>query len=360
MTDLSSSLLNVAGLLFCAVLIAGNAYFVATEFALVAVRRSQVKLWVREGRRGAQSVAKAIEDLDGAIAATQLGITVTSIALGWIGERALAGLIHPLLTAMGLEGVFLVHSIAVVLAFGLITFVHVVAGELAPKSWALERPGEVALLFAGPLLVFGRAFRPLLFLMNRTGIGLVRLAGIEPAKHGAHIPSPAEMSLMVTEASEAGMIRAYTGRILGNAFRMSRTCVKDVMVSRKQVYAVPESIEYAELMQQVRDNAFTRMPVYRGDLDQIVGILHTKDLLSRALEHGEVRIAEAMREPLFFLPELPLVDALRLFRGRRSHMAIVRKNQDPVLGIVTLEDILEEFVGEIEDEHDIPTPEGAA
>lgn len=360
MTDLVSGLLSTAGLLFCAVLIAGNAYFVATEFALVAVRRSQVKLWLREGRRGAQSVAKALEDLDGAIAATQLGITVTSIALGWIGERSLAGLIHPFLAAVGVEETFVVHSLAVVLAFSLITFAHVVAGELAPKSWALERPGEVALLFAGPLLIFGRVFRPLLVLMNRTGIGLVRLAGIEPAKHGAHMPSPAELSLMVKEASEAGMIRAYTGRILGNVFRISRTCVKDVMVQRKQVYAVPDSIEYSALMQQVRENAFTRMPVYHGDLDQVVGILHAKDLLVRSLEQGEVCIAEAMREPLFFLPELPIVDALRIFRGRRSHMAIVRKDQDPVLGIVTLEDILEEFVGEIEDEHDAPTPEGAA
>lgn len=360
MTNLVTNLLSAIGLLFCAVLVAGNAYFVATEFALVAVRRSQVKLWLREGRRGAQFVAKAIEDLDGAIAATQLGITLMSIALGWVGERSLASLLYPVLGAIGIEEAVVVHSIATVLAFSLITFVHVVAGELAPKSVALDRPGEVALLVAGPLLVFVRIFRPLLFAMNRTGMGLVHLFGIRPAAHATHVPSPSELSLMVSEASEAGMIRADTGRILGNVFRISRTCVKDVMVPRKQVYAVPESIEYAALMQQVRENAFTRMPVYRHDLDQIVGILHTKDLLVRAIERGEVRVIEAMREPLFFLPELPLVDALRLFRGRRSHMAIVRKDQGPILGIVTLEDVLEEFVGEIEDEHDTPTPEGAA
>lgn len=358
MTSLMENLLSSIGLLFCAVLVAGNAYFVATEFALVAVRRSQVKLWLREGRRGAQSVAKAIEDLDGAIAATQLGITLMSIGLGWVGERSLATILYPALAAVGVESAVIAHSIATVLAFSVITFAHVVAGELAPKSVALDRPGEIALLVAGPLLVFVRIFRPLLFAMNRTGIGLVRLCGIRPAEHTTHVPSPSELSLMVSEASEAGMIRAYTGRILGNVFRISRTCVKDVMVPRKQVYAVQESIEHAALMQQVRENAFTRMPVYRGDLDQIVGILHTKDLLARAIEHGEFRVTEAMREPLFLLPELPIVDALRLFRGRRSHMAIVRK-ENSVLGIVTLEDVLEEFVGEIEDEHDIPTPEGA-
>lgn len=203
---------SLLGLLAVVVLLLTNAYFVATEFALVAVRRTQVHLWVAEGRRGAASAAAAIRDLDDAIAATQLGITLASIGLGFVGEPALAHLVEPPLVAVGIGSSIAIHSVAVVIAFAIITFLHVVIGELAPKAVALDRPGRVALLFARPLLVFGRVFRPVIALMNGAGNALVRMLGVDVSQRREPVHSPEELSMLVDEAREAGEIRPSTLR----------------------------------------------------------------------------------------------------------------------------------------------------
>jgi len=350
--------LSVLGLLAVAALILTNAYFVATEFALVAVRRTQVELWRAEGRRGAASAAQAIDHLDDAIAATQLGITLASIGLGFVGEPALADLIEPLLGAAGL-GATAVHTVGIALAFSVITFLHVVVGELAPKAIALDHPGRVALVCATPLLVFGRVFRAVLWLMNGAGNALVRSLGVQPAGHGSSVHSPEELSMLVTEAREAGMIRPYAGRILGNVFRLSRTRVRDVMVPRDRVLALDRRTAPDELLDLLRETGFTRLPVYEGDLDHIVGILHTKDLFQVYAKQRVVILQDAIRPVHFIRSDLSVVDALRRFRRGRRHLAVVRDGDGPVLGVCTLEDVLEEIVGEIEDEHDAPTPAGS-
>jgi CBS domain containing-hemolysin-like protein len=336
-----------------------NAYFVATEFALVAVRRTQVELWVRDGRRGAAAAKDAIEHMDDAIAATQLGITIASIGLGFVGEPAIARLISPLLAAVGLGSLVAVHSVAVALAFAVITFLHVVVGELAPKALALDRPGPVALACARPLLIFGRVFRFVLVVMNGAGNALVSLVGVKPgaARHAVH--SPEELSMLVSEARAAGAIRPYAGRILGNVFRLSRTRVRDVMVPREQVLAVERSLEPEEVLDLLRETGYTRLPVYAGELDQIVGILHTKDLFHLYAKERVVILADAVRPAVEIRPDLLVVDALRQFRRGRKHLAIVREKDGPLLGVCTLEDVLEEIVGEIEDEFDVPTPAGS-
>ena len=351
--------LSLLGLLAIATLILANAYFVATEFALVAVRRTQVKLWVSEGRRGATAAAEAIEHLDDAIAATQLGITLASIALGFIGEPALARLISPLLSALGFGSLVAVHSVAIAISFALITFLHVVVGELAPKAIALDHPGRVALWCAGPLLIFGRMFRIVLWVMNGAGNALVRTLGVVPAGQHPSIHSPEELSLLVSESRAAGKIRPYAGRILGNVFRLSRTAVRDVMVPSEDVLAIDRSIPPDELLDQLRGSGFTRIPVYEGALDNVVGILHTKDLFHVYARERVVILDDAIRPVTFVRPDLPVVDALRLFRRGRRHLAVVRDGDGPVLGVCTLEDVLEEIVGEIEDEHDLPTPAGS-
>ena len=351
--------LSLFGLLVIAALILANAYFVATEFALVAVRRTQVKLWVREGRRGASAAAHAIEHLDDAIAATQLGITIASIGLGFVGEPALARLISPLLAASGVGSLFAVHSVAIAIAFALITFLHVVVGELAPKAIALDQPGRVALLCARPLLIFGRVFRAVLWLMNGAGNGLVRLIGVKPASRRASVHSSEELSLLVSESRAAGKIRSYAGRILGNVFRITRTAVRDVMVPRDQMLAIDKNIAPDDLLDLLRETGFTRLPVYSGTADNIIGILHTKDLFHVYARERVVILSDAIRPVTFISPDLSAVDALRLFRHGRRHLAVVRDGDGPVLGVVTLEDVLEEIVGEIEDEHDQPTPAGS-
>ncbi len=348
--------LSFLGLLGVIVLVATNAFFVATEFSLVAVRRTQVEVWVAEGRRGAHAIQTAIEHLDDAIAATQLGITLASIGLGWIGEPALAGLIRPMLLAIGVESAVAVHTLALALAFSAITFVHVVAGELAPKAVALDFPGRVALVCARPLLVFGRVFRPILIFMNGAGNALVRAFGVKPAGQAQSVHSPDELSLLVSESRAAGVIRPYPGRILGNVFRLGRTRVRDVMVLREEITAVPSMIDPEDLLDLLRESGFTRLPVYEGSLDHIVGILHTKDLFHLYARERVVVMGDAIRPATQFDPDLPIVDALREFRSGRRHLAIVRTGDGPVLGVCTLEDVLEEIVGEIEDEHDKPTP----
>ena len=349
--------LSLFGLIVVVALLLANAYFVATEFALVAVRRTQIELWVEEGRRGAAAAAEAIRDLDGAIAATQLGITLASIGLGFVGEPAVARLIQPLIASYGVGQVG-VHVVAFTIAFSAITFFHVVIGELAPKNIALDRPGQVALACARPLLIFSRIFRPVIALMNGAGNGLVRLLGVLPAGHAHSVHSPEELSLLVSEAREAGKIRPYAGRILGNVFRLSRTRVRDVLVPAKEVFAVDAGLSPDELLDLLRETGFTRLPVYDGDHDNVVGILHTKDLFHLFASTGAVILADALRPVTEIRPDLPVVDALRQFRRGRKHLAIVRDQGGPMLGVCTLEDVLEEIVGEIEDEHDEPTPAG--
>ena len=350
--------LTVFGLFGVVALVAINAYFVATEFSLVAVRRTQVELWVAEGRRGAESTKRAVDHLDDAIAATQLGITLASLGLGWIGEPAFAGIIGPLLEAIGLGSALAVHTLSLTLAFATITFIHVVAGELAPKALALELPGRVALVCAGPLLVFGKIFRPILIFMNGAGNALVRPFGVRPAGRAHAVHSSEELSLLVSESRDAGVFRPYAGRILGNVFRLTRTRVRDVMVPRQDVTAIPRDVEPGEILDLLRESGFTRLPVYEGNLDHVVGILHTKDLFHLYARERLITLSDAIRPATEVNPDLPIVDALRLFRRGRRHLAIVRGEDGTMLGVCTLEDVLEEIVGEIEDEHDEPTPAG--
>lgn len=349
---------SILGLLAVFALLLTNAYFVATEFALVAVRRTQVQLWVEEGRRGAASAAAAIRDLDDAIAATQLGITLASIGLGFVGHPALVPLVEPALVAVGLGSAALVQTVALVISFAIVTFLHVVVGELAPKALALDQPGRVALACARPLLIFGRVFRPIISAMNGAGGALVGLLGVDASGRREMVHSPAELSMLVDEARDAGQIRPYAGRILGNVFRLSKTRVRDVMVPRERIFAVHRSAQAEQLLDILREEGYTRIPVYDRDLDDVVGILHAKDIFHIAAENRLVILEDAMRPVLEIRPDLPVVDALRRFRSGRKHLALVRDRGGPLLGVCTLEDVLEEIVGEIEDEHDEPTPAG--
>ena len=335
-----------------------NAYFVATEFALVAARRSQLRLWEKEGRRGAVAALRAIEHLDDSIAATQLGITLTSIGLGFLGEPAIATFLEPLFESMGVGSWVAVHSAALAGSFALVTFFHVVLGELVPKAVALDHPGDVSLLFAGPLLIFGIVFRPVLWFMNGTANSILRLVGVERAGEAQRIHSPEELSLLVSESQEAGAIRPDTGRILGQVFRLSRVKVREVMVPRERMVAIERKTDPEGLLDRLREEGYTRLPVYDGEIDRIIGILHTKDLFHLYAKTRLVVLEDAVRPAVWFLPDVPVVDALRRFRRGRRHMGIVHDKNGRVLGLVTLEDVLEEVVGEIEDEHDQPTPAG--
>ncbi len=344
--------MTVIGLLGIAALILLNAYFVATEFALVAVRRSQVQIWQAEGRPGAHATARALDRLDDAIAATQLGITVASIGLGFLGEPALVPLIEPLLVLIGADSRIAVHGVALGVSFAIVTFLHVVVGELAPKALALDRPGPVALACAQPLLWFGAAFRPVILVMNRTGNALVRLLGVPPAGHAANTHSAAELALLVREAGASGELRADAAQMLGNVFHISGKCVADVMVPRERVKAVPRGIAMEPLLDFIREEGFTRFPVYEGTLDHVIGVLHAKDVFYLYSLSQLVILDDALRPHQEIAPDFSLADALRLFRREHRHLAVVRGVDGKVQGIITLEDVLEQIVGAIEDEQD--------
>jgi putative hemolysin len=355
------TLLDSFSLFAVPLLVAMNGFFVAAEFALVTVRWTRVEELVEKGRFGALAVRAAVEKLDDAIAATQLGITFASLALGWVGEPALAHVFEPWFAAIpGPWGVAVTHAAAVAVAFMLITFLHVVLGELAPKAIALERAEDVALIVAGPLLIFGRVFRPFIQIMNGAGNWVVRQLRLPPLSktHGVH--SVDELAMLVEETQEAGVLAAEEATFVRNVFELSDKHVRDIMVPREKVVTIPLNASEDEVLATARDTAHTRMPVWEGSPDNICGIVNTKDLFHLFSLRGIVILMDAIYPPIYVKPENRVADLLRTFKREKRQMAVVRDDAEHFLGIVTLEDILEEIVGEIEDEHDFPRPASRA
>lgn len=330
-----------------------NAFFVAAEFALVAVRRTRVEEMVNRHRVGSLAVKHAIENLDDTIAATQLGITLASLALGWVGEPAVVRLVLPLLAFLPQEqGWLAAHTVAVVVAFALITFLHVILGELAPKAVSLQRPDVISLWVARPLLGFSMAMRPFIFVMNSLGNGVVRLLGFEPLSGHQMVHSVEELALVIEETRRAGVLPRDQAEYVRNVFRLPAKRVRDCLVPCDRMAALELHMPERRILEAVRTGAHTRMPVYDGNLDNIVGIVNTKDLFHLFSLRGMVVLDDAMYPPIFVDPDRPISEVLRQFRRQRRPMALVRDRQGKVLGLITLEDIVEEIVGEIEDEHD--------
>jgi len=338
-------------------LIALNGFFVAAEFALVGVRKTRVEEMVRLGLQGARKIDKALAQLDRSIAATQLGITLASIGLGWIGEPALVGLIEPLFGFLaGIWKTAAIHSAAVVVTFILITFMHVVFGELLPKNLALHSPDRAALWLAAPLTVFSKMTRPLTLIIAGTANAILRLWGYQPIRGEEMVHSVEELALLIEDTEEAGILDPEQAEFVQNVFRLSDKRVGDCMVHREKMAVLELSAPPEKTMDAVRTGAHTRMPVYDRDLDNIVGIVNTKDLFYLFSLRGVVILEDAFYPPLFLKPSEPLDNALRLFRKSHRHMAVVRDDEGKILSLITLEDVIEEIVGDIEDEHDRPTP----
>jgi len=330
-----------------------NAYFVAAEFALVTVRWTRVEEMVAEKRFGALAVREAIEHLDDAIAASQVGITFASLGLGWIGEPALAHLFEPLFHSLPtLWGVTLSHALAVGVAYLLLTYLHVVLGEQAPKALAIQRAEDVSLLVTGPLLAFARVFRPLIVAIRGSSNFLVRMLRLPALPPAEQVHSVDELRMLVEETQEAGVIQPDQASFVRNVFELSDKTVQDIMIPRDKVVTIPLRASEEEVLEVARDTAHTRMPVWDENPDDIVGIVNTKDLFHLFSLRGIVILMDAIYPAIFVEPDLPVSRLLRVLRRAKRHMAVVRDRSGKFLGIVTLEDILEEIVGEIEDEHD--------
>ena len=352
-------LADLVRLLGVGILIALNAYFVAAEFALVTVRWTRVEQLVEEGKFGALAVRAAVEKLQDAIAATQVGITFASLALGWIGEPALAHMLEPLFAGLPtMWGVAVSHGVAVVVAYLLLTFLHVVLGEQAPKALAIQRAEDVALIVTVPLIAFGRLFRPFIRAIGGSSNLVVRMLRLPAQSKEQLVHSVDELSMLVEETEEAGIIPADQASYVRNVFELSDKIVADVMVPREKVVTLSLTASEEEILATARDTAHTRMPVWEDDPDHIVGIVNTKDLFHLFSLKGLVILMDAMYPALFVTPDVSLARLLLLFRREKRPMAVVRDRAGKFLGIVTLEDVVEEIVGEIEDEHDVEMAHG--
>jgi CBS domain containing-hemolysin-like protein len=348
-------MIDTFGILSILLLVAANAYFVAAEYSLVTVRWTRIEELAERGSYGAAAVKYAIEHRDMVIAAVQLGITLTSLGLGWIGEPAMAHQLQPVFMSIGIPwSVGVAHGVSIAVAFLVITDLHVELGELAPKAVALERAESVAVLFIPPLLAFARLTRPLVVLMRASGAGVVRLLRVPPPPAEQSVHSVEELDMLVEETEEAGVIPPDQASYLRKVFELSDKTVRDIMVPREKVVVLPLSASEEQVLETARDTAHTRMPVWDEDPDHIVGIVNTKDLFHLFSLKGLVILMDAMYPPLFVDPDQPVARLLQTFRRVKRPMAVVRDREGRFLGIVTLEDILEQIVGEIEDEHDEP------
>jgi CBS domain containing-hemolysin-like protein len=330
-----------------------NGFFVAAEFALVGARQSRLARMAERRERGAKTALKAIAQLDRYISGTQLGITVASLALGWLGEPAVASVVDAALSRLGMDPPAGVShtAAAVATAFLVITFLHIVLGELAPKSVALMMPERVSALVAAPLIFFSRAMSPFIWVLNGSANRLVRLFGIRPMAEGRHVHTPEELRLLVMQARAHGTLDETDTAMLAGVFDFHEKRAIDVMRPRTELVALPIEATEAEVWELVRRERYSRYPVYEETLDDVVGVFLAKDLwLREGTEPFELR--KCVREPLYVPSTRSAVRVLDDLRKTRAHMAVVLDEYGGTAGIVTMEDLVEQVIGDIADEHD--------
>jgi putative hemolysin len=356
---------TILGLLAVFALVFVNGFFVAAEFSLVGARRTRLVQLAEEGHSGARIAQNAMDHLDNYIAATQLGITLASLGLGWIGEPAVGHILEKLFDVALPEHIAQTAgtSVAIAVGFSLVTMLHIILGELTPKSIALQRPEGTAIIVARPTTWFLHLFRPIIYLMNGLGNGVVRLLGFQPASGHERVHSAEELGMLVRSAREAGVIEDSEEEMLQAVFDFSDLHIRDVMQPRVEVDAIPLDMPLPDLLRKMASGHYSRYPVYKESIDNVVGILHTKDLLDLVVRQpgllsGEAASADlmaAVRKPLFF-PEMASVDrVLEQMQRTQTHFTIVVDEFGGMAGIATMEDILEELVGEVQDEFDVET-----
>jgi CBS domain containing-hemolysin-like protein len=333
-------------LLAVAALLLLNAFFVAAEYGLVTARRTRIKELEEQGSRRARAVLQITANPPRFIAAMQLGVTLTSLGIGAVGEPAVARIFDPVLAQV----------IAFGIAFLLITYLHVVVGELVPKGIALGNPDSTALSVSGPVRAFFFVFKPLIWILERSTEFLLRVLGLQPPGAEREVYSEAEIRMLLSRSTEEGELQKQEQEMLYKVFDFADKEVSAVMVPRPEVVALSVDLPPEECLAAVIDSPYTRYPVYRDSPDDIIGILHVRDLFSALNDRGiaNVRIEELVRPPLIVPETKDLAAMLAEFRRTNQHMAIVVDEYGEMEGIVTLEDLLEEIVGEIEDEFDLP------
>jgi CBS domain containing-hemolysin-like protein len=329
-----------------------NGFFVAAEFAIVKVRGSQLELKTSNNRRLGGITKHIVHHLDGYLAATQLGITIASLGLGWIGEDVLSKIFLSLFEALGYDGSSqLAHSIAIPIAFSFVTFMHVVFGELAPKSIAIRYPVSTTLAVALPLRFFYIIFRPFIWLFNGFANILLRLLGIKSA-HGHDVHSEEELRLLLHESSKEGSIDTTKYEIIEKVFKFDDKQVRQIMTPRTRIYSLEIDTPKNEIIDSILNENYSRVPVYEDNIDNIIGILFIRDLLNLLKEDKPFQIKDFVHTPYYVPTTMRVGDLLLEFQKKSNHMAIITDEFGGTAGLVTMEDIIEELLGEIYDEYD--------
>jgi len=354
-------------------LVAANAFFAAAEFALISVRDTRIQQLIESGRIGARIVQRLHQNLDEVVNGVQLGITMVSLTLGWIGEPMVARLVESLRFVQQVpHAAIYAHGIAIAIAFSLITYLHVLLGELVPKTLALQRAEQIALTVAAPMEAFLTLTRPFLFFMRRSGGLVLRIFGAQPTRRGA-VHSPDELKLIVTASRQFGQIPEFQEEMIHSAIELDNITVRAVMVARPDIFSLPSDLVLDEALVRVVEGQHSRIPVYdpqRGP-EHIVGVLYYKDLMrwmrlrlsnlgqSTAVRISRMQIGQIMHDVLVVPETKVLAELLAEFKERRRHLAVVVDEFGSTAGVITVEDILEQLVGNIEDEFDVSPPEPA-
>ncbi len=349
-------LITTAGVM---ALILLNGLYVATEFALIGSRRTQLETMARTGRRRARKVLALITDLrslDRAIATIQVGITCASLGLGMYGEHAVASLLRPLLAGLGPVSEAASHGLASLLAIIVLTYLHVVIGEVVPKSIALQNPSGTAMWVEPPLRFTALLMRPFVVGLAALSGVILKILGVRPQAESARAFSLDELDSVIEESGAGGMLQAEQAVILANLVDFEDLQVRQVMIPRNQVTGLPAGATAEEVMAILRETKHSRYPLYEDDLDDVLGYVHVKDIM-RALDAGGVFDLRALLRPLPHIPETAsCTRMLRVLRKRRAHMAVALDEHGGTAGIVTLEDLVEEIIGEVQDEFDAEEP----
>ncbi|HDR4560253.1 hypothetical protein COE58_23510 [Bacillus cereus] len=346
--------MEIFNLVMVAILIAFTGFFVAAEFAIVKIRSSRIDQLVAEGKRGALAAKKVTTNLDEYLSACQLGITVTAMGLGWLGEPTIEKLLHPLFEKWNLN-----PSISSVLTFGLafmlMTYLHVVVGELAPKTMAIQKAEKVTLLFAAPLMMFYKVMYPFIWVLNGSARVITGLFGLKPASEHEVAHSEEELRLILSESYESGEINQAEYKYVNNIFEFDNRIAKEIMVPRTEIigFYLEDSVE--EHMKVIQNERYTRYPIFGEDKDDIIGMVNVKDFFIRYMTEDQKDLSSIrsyMRPIIEVMETTPIHDLLLQMQKKRIPMAVLYDEYGGTAGIVTLEDILEEIVGEIRDEYD--------
>lgn len=349
--EVKSILFDLLLLLFFVLL---NALFVASEFAIVKIRKTQLD--PDEGKKSKLAI-KLVSNLDSYLAATQFGITIASLGLGWIGEPVTSRILEPVFRSFGINDPGTVHTLSLSIGFIFITFLHIIIGELAPKSFAIRYPKSTTLFVAIPLNLFYAVFKPAIWLLNGTANYILKLMGIDPVTESERSHSEEEIRSLISEGTLSGRIDKIESQIIQRVFDFNDKTAKEVMVPRNRMFAIDIEENRDKIIERVIEEGYSRIPVYKDTIDNIIGIIYSKDLISAA-EHREIIVLQDIIRPAFFVTEtVHIGELLRQMQKKRIHLGIVSNEHGGVEGLVTLEDIIEEMVGEIEDEYDTEVDE---